>query len=651
MSGLIPQRFIDDLLSRVDIVDVVDSRVKLRKTGKNYSGLCPFHQEKSPSFSVQPEKQFYYCFGCGAGGNALGFLMNFENMDFPQAVELLAKDMGLEVPREEGTRGGNKAASSRHEALLLLLNEVSQWYQLQLRQHPQKARPVDYLKARGLSGQIARDFGIGYAPPGWDNLFRQFGTDDSRKRQLLDTGMLIENPENQKNPLYDRFRDRIMYPIRDSRGRVLGFGGRVLGNDKPKYLNSPETAVFRKGEELYGLFEAKQKLKKPTRFLIVEGYMDVIALAQHGIHYCVATLGTATSAIHLRTLFKLAPEVVFSFDGDNAGRDAAWRALQVALPLMEDGRSARFLFLPEGQDPDTQVRRIGAAAFEASLNSATRFVDFFYDTLCARLDINSFEGKAQLGKLALPLLDKLPTGIFKQLMLDQLSKLTGVSVADLKAQQASKAANTPGSNKVESSGRMDSANRMESASNTGSPNWSDSAMANTNAGSQSHYPYYHDDSPPPSSQSPPQPWQPRGRPAQQRIRVELSPCMKAVNLLISKPEIIQTLTIPRELGELEALDLDLLMKVIEIAKAAPDSSPPELMSRIYATDYGSHLTQLLGRELITPEEGIGAEFKGILDRLVLEHRKRQDRYTLLETLRQRHAQREDAADQGQQFDK
>jgi len=605
MAGLIPQRFIDDLLSRVDIVDVIDSRVKLRKTGKNYSGLCPFHQEKSPSFSVQPDKQFYYCFGCGAGGNALGFLMNYENMDFPEAVEVLAKDIGLEVPREEGSR--SKAAISQHEALLLLLHDVSKWYQLQLRLHPQQQRAVDFLKSRGLTGEIARDYGLGYAPPGWDNLLREFGSDDKRKRQLLDAGMLIENPDNQRNPVYDRFRDRIIYPIRDSRGRVIGFGGRVLGNDKPKYLNSPETAVYRKGEELYGLYEAKRKLKKPERFLIVEGYMDVIALAQHGIHYCVATLGTATSTIHLRTLFKLAGEVVFCFDGDNAGRDAAWRALQVALPLLEDGRSARFLFLPDGQDPDTQVRRIGSAAFEASLSSATRLPDFFFATLTARLDLSSMEGKAQLGKRALPHLDKLPAGIFRQLMLEQLSRLTGVSTDDLKARAASQPA--------------------VATSSIHKP-----------------LPFAEDATPAPARA-----WQ-AARPAQGRIRVELSTCMKAVNLLIRKPDLIRDTPIPPELMELESPDLDLLMKVISIAKDSPDASPPELMGRIYATDYGSHLTQLLGRELITPDEGIAAEFRDILERLASDYRRQQERYALQEALRKRHAPNQTSSDPGQAID-
>ncbi|MDR0779172.1 MAG: DNA primase, partial [Pseudomonadales bacterium] len=274
MAGIIPQRFIDDLLSRVDLVDVVDARVKLRKTGKNYAGLCPFHQEKSPSFTVQPDKQFYYCFGCGAGGNAIGFVMDYENLEFPDAVELLARDLGLEVPREDQGRhgAGQDREHSHHATLLNLLEQVNQNFQQQLRQHPQKQRAVDYLKKRGLTGEIARDFGLGYAPPGWRNLLEAFGSNEQQKKNLLEAGLLIENPENAHNPLYDRFRDRIMYPIRNLKGRVIGFGGRVLGDDKPKYLNSPETPVFRKGDELYGLYEARRKLRQIERFLLVEGY-------------------------------------------------------------------------------------------------------------------------------------------------------------------------------------------------------------------------------------------------------------------------------------------------------------------------------------------------------------------------------------------
>jgi len=595
MSGLIPQRFIDDLLARVDILDVVDPRVKLRKTGKNYAGLCPFHQEKSPSFTVNPDKQFYYCFGCGAGGNAIGFVMNFDNLDFPEAVEVLAKDAGLEVPREDS--GQTRQQSSRYDALLALLKEVGDFYQNQLRKHAQKQRAVDYLKGRGLSGEIARDFLLGYAPPGWDNVLKTFGSDDTRRQLLLEAGLLIESPDNQKNPLYDRFRDRIMYPIRDSRGRIIGFGGRVLGDDKPKYLNSPETPVFHKGEELYGLYEARQKVKKPERFVIVEGYMDVIALAQNGINYCVATLGTATSSAHLRTLFKHVPEVVFCFDGDNAGREAAWRALQQALPLLEDGRSARFLFLPEGEDPDTQVRRIGASAFEASLASATRLPDFFFDTLSARLDRNTMEGKAQLGRLALPLIEKLPKGIFRQLMLDELVKLTGVAISAMGQQAASSSVPAPGN----------------------------------------------PDMPP----QPPRDYVPRTRPPLPKIKVERPPCLQAVNMLIRKPGIIKTVPVADELGDIRSPDMDLLLKVIEIARAWPDSSPPELLSRIYATAYGAQLTQLLNREQITPEEGIEDEFRDIIGKLLEQHHAQLRRLALLESLRMRHAQLDQSRQPGQ----
>lgn len=584
MPGLIPSRFIDDLLSRIDIIDVIEPRVKLRKTGKNYSGLCPFHQEKSPSFTVQPDKQFYYCFGCGAGGNALGFVMNFENLEFVDAVETLAKSIGVDVPREDG--GTAKQHNSRHDALLKALQDISLFYHQQLRQHPQRQRAVDYLKKRGLSGEIARDFGLGYAPPGWDNVLKAFADGDKAQQNLLiEAGMLIENPDNQRNPLYDRFRDRIMYPIRDSRGRVIGFGGRVLGDEKPKYLNSPETPVFRKGEELYGLYEARKKLRHPERFLIVEGYMDVIALAQNGIHYSVATLGTATSASHLRVLFKHVSEVVFCFDGDNAGREAAWRALQQALPLMEDGRSARFLFLPEGQDPDTQVRAIGAVAFEASLAKATGLADFFFETLSARTNLSSLEGKAQLSKLAQPFLDKLPKGVYRQLMFDQLGQLTGARAFPAPATQP-----TPSLPFTEPT-----------------PGFA---------------PY-----------SPP-----AGRPANRsaRPRVDWSPCMRLVNLLIRRPNLVTEVPIPEELGEIRSPDMDLLLQVLEIAQAWPASTTAELMSRLYATPYGNQLTEIFGREFITPEEGIAEKFSQDLKLLVDQYQQRKTRNATLEQLRRLH---------------
>lgn len=445
MAGLIPQTFIDDLLHRVDIVEVVDKRVGLKRAGKNYQACCPFHNEKTPSFSVQPERQFYYCFGCGAGGNAIGFVMNFDHVDFPQAVETLARDAGVEVPREESRADARR--QSENTRLLEILETASKYYQQQLRSHPRKQVAVDYLKSRGLSGEIARDFALGFAPPGWDNLLATAGTDDEKTQSLLKAGMIIErNREKQQDspqrsekrdekraqrPYYDRFRDRIMFPIRDSRGRTVAFGGRVLGDDKPKYLNSPETPVFHKSAELYGLYEARRSGEKFSRLLLVEGYMDVIALAQMGIRNAVATLGTATSARHLQRLFRSVSEVVFCFDGDEAGRTAAWRALETTLPLMEDGRQVRFLFLPEGADPDTFVREHGKEGFEKALNEAAPLEDFFFDKLSADLDARSIEGRARLSNLAKPLIRKLPRGIYAQLMLNRLSDTLGVASESL----------------------------------------------------------------------------------------------------------------------------------------------------------------------------------------------------------------------------
>ncbi|PCJ16627.1 MAG: DNA primase [SAR86 cluster bacterium] len=424
MAGLIPQAFIDDLLSRADIVDVIDKRVKLRKTGKNHSACCPFHQEKTPSFSVQPERQFYYCFGCGAGGNAIGFIMNFDQVDFPQAVESLAKDNGMEVPREQSEAASKK--QSENVKLLESLEQSSSYYQQQLRKHEKRHSAVDYLKARGVSGEIAKDFCIGYAPPGWDNLLNAISNTPQEQRTLFKAGMLIEKDSAEAH-YYDRFRHRIIFPIRDSRGRTIAFGGRVLGDDKPKYLNSPETPVFHKGAELYGLHEAKKSGGKFKRMLIVEGYMDVIALAQMGIRNSVATLGTATSARHMTRLFRLVPEVVFCFDGDDAGRKAAWRALESSLPEMEDGRQIRFLFLPEGEDPDTLVRKIGKEEFNELIEQATPLEQFFFDKLSVGLDVKTIEGKARLSNLAMPLIKQFPRGVYGQLMQDRLSSTLGVS--------------------------------------------------------------------------------------------------------------------------------------------------------------------------------------------------------------------------------
>ena len=432
MAGRIPQNFLDDLLERVDIVDVVDRRVKLKKTGKNYSARCPFHDEKTPSFTVNPEKQFYYCFGCGAGGNALGFLMDYENIDFPQAVENLAGTVGLEVPREEGGRRGS-SSEDRHKPLFSLLEEAAVFYQKALRSHPAAERAVGYLRGRGLTGEIARDFGLGFAPPGWDNLLGALGSDEPRRERLLATGMVVRNDAGR---VYDRFRDRVVFPIRDQRGRVVAFGGRVLGDDKPKYLNSPETPVFHKGRELYGLYEARQHNRKLDRLLVVEGYMDVIALAQHDIRNAVATLGTATSQTHLERIFRLCPEVVFCFDGDEAGRKAAFRALEATLPAMTDGRQARFLFLPEGEDPDTLVRARGAEHFRGLADQAAPLERFLFEACAEGIDSGTLEGRARYAKAALPHLRTLPQGVYRELMFRELAERTGLELASLMALEA-----------------------------------------------------------------------------------------------------------------------------------------------------------------------------------------------------------------------
>ena len=420
----IPQSFLDDLLNRLDIVEVVDQRVKLKRSGKNYSACCPFHEEKTPSFTVSPDKQFYYCFGCGASGTAINFLMEYDRTGFVEAVEYLAKTAGVEVPREDRQYDDKKERHRRE--CYDILESASEYFADNLKSHPHREQAVKYLKNRGLSGQIAKLYGMGYAPPGWDNLLLKLGQNENSQQLLVDTGLVIEKPDDKKR--YDRFRNRIMFPIRDIRGRTLGFGGRVLGDDKPKYLNSPETAVFSKGRELYGLYEAKQHSRKLEQLIVVEGYMDVIALAQYGLWNAVATLGTACGEEHLKLAFKHVNEVVFCFDGDRAGRSAAKRALINSLSSMQDGRQIRFLFLSEGQDPDSLIRQIGQDRFKEQLTRATPLEDFLFDVAAEDTDLNSMDGRARFSKTAAPLIHQLPNGVFRSLMFDNLAKRTGLSL-------------------------------------------------------------------------------------------------------------------------------------------------------------------------------------------------------------------------------
>ncbi|MBT8056557.1 MAG: DNA primase [Gammaproteobacteria bacterium] len=410
MGGLIPDSFIEELLGRIDIVEIIERRVPLKKAGREFQACCPFHDEKTPSFTVSPQKQFYHCFGCGAHGSAIGFMMNYEGLEFVDAVEELARHAGLQVPREASSRPRPSAG------LYELLDKAAVFYQQQLKDN---SEAVAYLKQRGLSGEVAKDFGIGYAPPGWDGLIGKLGTDEKRLDHLRKAGMISKGRSGE----YDKFRHRIMFPIHDRRGRVIAFGGRALGDDGPKYLNSPETELFHKGRELYGLYLARRSEAKLERILVVEGYMDVVALAQFGLRNCVATLGTATTGDHAELLFRAADEVIFCFDGDRAGRQAAWRALENTLPRLKDGRQARFLFLPEGEDPDSMVRQEGAEAFNRRLDAAQPLSDYFFEHFTAEVDMAALDGRARLVAKARPALDVIPDGVFRDMMFERLGTL------------------------------------------------------------------------------------------------------------------------------------------------------------------------------------------------------------------------------------
>jgi len=420
MAGRIPQDFINDLVDRSDIVEVISSRIQLKKAGREYKACCPFHGEKTPSFTVSPEKGFYHCFGCGAHGTSIGFLMEHDQLEFVEAVEELASINGVDVPREEG-----HVPASPTAPLYELLQSASQLYQEQLKKN---APAVEYLKQRGLTGEAAARFLVGFAPPGWDFLLQKFGKNDAGRENLLKAGLILRNDEGR---VYDRFRERVMFPIRDSRGRIVGFGGRVMDKSEPKYLNSPETPVFHKGRELYGLFEARRANRQMERLIVVEGYMDVIALACHGISNAVATLGTATTAEHLQRLFRAANEIVFCFDGDRAGREAAWRALQVTLPELREGRQVRFLFLPDGQDPDSLVNEQGTEAFLTLLDNSPHLSDYLLEHLKSATDLGSLDGQARLAELARPLINRIPPGVYRELLLDRLAEEVGLGARRL----------------------------------------------------------------------------------------------------------------------------------------------------------------------------------------------------------------------------
>lgn len=610
MAGLIPQSFIDDLLNRTDIVDVVSSRLQLKKTGKNYSACCPFHKEKTPSFSVSPDKQFYYCFGCGAGGNALGFMMDHDNLDFPQAVEELAKAAGMEVPREQSVKG-QKPRQPTDSPLYPLLTAAAEFYRQALKSHPTRKSAVDYLKGRGLSGEIARDFGLGFAPPGWDNLYKHLSSDTLQQKTMIDAGLLIENAETGKR--YDRFRDRVMFPIRDSRGRVIAFGGRVLGDDKPKYLNSPETPVFHKGQELYGLFEARKYNRNLDEIIVVEGYMDVIALAQQGLRNAVATLGTATSEEHLKRLFRVVPNVLFCFDGDQAGRNAAWRALEAALSSLQDGRRARFLFLPEGEDPDTLVRSEGTDAFKARINQhAQPLADYFFEQLTKEADPRSLEGKAHMATLAAPLIDKVPGANLRTLMRQRLSEITGLNNEAMHqlVQSAPNEAPPPSYDpNIDYDAIPDYADYQQHGNYEAQPEWTPKK-----AGGQKQW-----DKKPWDKKGKRPDFEPRGPRTPATVE---PPTLTALRTLLHHPQLAAKVEDASHFAAEDHTYAQLLVALLEALQKNPKLRSLQLIARWHGTEQGRLLRALAEKEWLIEADNLEQQFFDTITRLSARQRER-----------------------------
>jgi len=424
MTGRIPDSFLDELVSRSDIVEIINARVPLKKAGREYKACCPFHNEKSPSFSVSADKQFYHCFGCGAHGTVIGFLMQYEKMEFLDAVADLAQRAGLTLPHE-AQAPRDPGSADLHDLML----RAARFFEQNLADNP---RAQAYVRKRGIDAKISANFNLGYAPDAWEVLLKRFGANEEERRRLFQVGLTLERSGEGTSGFYDRFRDRLMFPIRDSRGRVIGFGGRIIDQGEPKYMNSPETPLFHKGRELYGLYEARQARADFKRLVVVEGYMDVVRLHQAGITYAVATLGTATTQEHLNKIFRQTHEVVFCFDGDRAGRQAAWRALENALALARDGRELKFMFLPDGHDPDTLVAEEGPEAFEERMKTALPLSEYLVQQLIADVDLNHVDGRARLKALAGPLFARLPEGIYREMLADRLASRIGMPANKLK---------------------------------------------------------------------------------------------------------------------------------------------------------------------------------------------------------------------------
>ena len=586
MAGLIPQYFIDDILARTNIVEVIDARLPLKKAGSNYKACCPFHNEKTPSFSVSETKQFYHCFGCGESGSALRFLMEYEHLSFPEAVEELAQNLGLDVPHEKTTGTEHGAKIKQADSLYQLMQQTDQFYRKQLREHPQAAQAVVYLKQRGLSGEIAAEYGLGYAPPGYESVLKALAanTDAGVQNKLVELGMLIKK---DNGGCYDRFRERVMFPIRDQRGRCIAFGGRVLGDDLPKYLNSPESPLFHKGRELYGLYEMRKALRKIDKVLVVEGYMDVVALAQFGVRYAVATLGTATTADHLQRLFRLSHEIYFCFDGDRAGREAAWRALNNALPVIREGLQIRFMFLPQGEDPDSYIRAHGKEGFEAELGKAKTFSEYLFENLCSNIDTHTIDGRAQLVDAARPLVSQLLPGVYRQMVLNQLAQLARMEAAEIE----SIFHNLPGTGRAHRGQTQSVASGQAVAPYKGQP----AAESSLN----------------------------RAKMSRTAAKLGLSPIRMAIMRLLYLPRLAALVKTPNQLAELEKPGIDILVKLLELLHVYPHINCAAILERWAAFEdaqqsYPHMLKLAQWQPEVADEASLEAEFLGVMDGLYAE---------------------------------
>ena len=554
MAGLIPQDFIDDLIARADVVEVIGKRIQLKKAGREFKACCPFHDEKTPSFTVSTGKGFYHCFGCGAHGTAIGFLMEYEHMSFVEAIESLANVMGVDVPRDETDR-----PARRYDELFSLMVSVETHWQNCLRDN---SAAVDYLKKRGIDGATAKRFGIGFAPDSWSDTLDKFGKTPEATERLLATGLIIRK-DNGKH--YDRFRDRIMFPIRDARGRTIAFGGRALGDGEPKYLNSPETVLFHKGRELYGLYEARQALRNIEHLVVVEGYMDVVALARHGIDFSIATLGTATTSDHLNRLFRLTENVTFSFDGDRAGQAAAWRALENALPQVREGRQIRFIFLPDGHDPDSFVNEYGSDAFIKELDNGVALSDYLIGELASQVDMTTVDGKARLAELAKPLIHKIPHGVYRELLIESLAETVGLSASKLEKMIG----HEPESGRATSILAGTAARRPRATIGTGRP----------------------------------------------------SVVRRAISLLLNNPAAGDKLDI-ENLAGVNRPGVGLLHDLIETVQEEPNITTAGLLERWRHDDEGRHLGKLAAIEVPEEEDfDPGAELEACLDQLALAGRR------------------------------